>query len=322
MSRVDQDGNGAKERICCSRRLKQLVDLRSISLRVLEASRTSLLCKDVSATNIPDQKIPLLRVDEDGFVYVHFVIEKKVVETNWCNPNGIVQLCSLKGLNINQQVPFFHPNVAHGEGSGGLAVSMNATYINEQPAIFCELMEHFQVWRLPMDPRAIGDARWPVQYLALALECVGWFYGHHGEYDRISRRNKEALHNFGKDLGDHPPKVANTLSIFGALHAQQSRHEEALRYFERALSIGGKAHVVGLLLVPNSLSGSALVHSAQGRYEGASGCFEEALSLFKTVFGNWHSVVASMPSNIEMTFSFQDRNEEALTLYEQALSIH
>ena len=135
----------------------------------------------------------------------------------------------------------------------------------------------------------------------------------------------EALEQFTKALeefrrargdGDDGVDVANTLACIGAAYDMQSRYDEALASYEKALAIFRRVHGENHADVARTLHNMGVVYEKQTKYAEALASYEKALDIRERVLGANDAHVSHTLHELGFVYDCQAKYTEALTSYE------
>ena len=180
-------------------------------------------------------------------------------------------------------------------------------------------IEHFEKWKGAL--LNISGEKTTIE-VAESLVALGDAYQKQGMYLESMKCLEKALEVQLKELSDEHATVADTYAKLGWTCSNYGKHDKAMEYQQKGLSIrlkvhGGEDHED----VGNSHHRLGCVYNDQGKYEEALKHYEIALRIRSEKLRADHKDVASTYNNMANVYSNQGNYEEALTMYEKCLSI-
>jgi serine/threonine-protein kinase len=148
---------------------------------------------------------------------------------------------------------------------------------------------------------------------------VGDVYIQLGEYERALTLLQAELARRRKD-DPSSVMVAEVLTLLGDAEYQQSRFDEALRWYEEALAIQRARAGARSTAVAGALRDIANVKRNQGSLDEAERLTRESLALFVALTGTDSRDAYAVRGALALTFADADRYEEALVLERQIAS--
>jgi len=164
---------------------------------------------------------------------------------------------------------------------------------------------------------AAGDDFDRARALIVLLEAVGAEQARWPEGDALAQSAAAVI----KRLGGDPTLSARLELQHGRLYYTQSRYDDALPHYRRALELSeqrfGKEHPA----VADVLQLLAICTGSKGQLDEARALYERALKIRETALGPTHPDVAATLNTLAIDSADRGDHQKALELFERALDI-
>ncbi|CAF1212100.1 unnamed protein product [Adineta steineri] len=158
-------------------------------------------------------------------------------------------------------------------------------------------------------------------YLSIHLSLIIDIYKKMNEIDNALNLCQQKLHIQKTRLGEHHPRIARTLMIMADL-IEDDNYNEALKYYEQALSVLENCTPLDYQLTSDCLTSMACLYSSYNMMEDALRCQLKALELYRQTLSSDHTEIANSLRNIGLLYEKMNNLSEALRYYNESLSIY
>lgn len=155
---------------------------------------------------------------------------------------------------------------------------------------------------------------------AKALSAVGNLVYAEGRFSEAAAHHRRVLEIRSRRADDHPELVA-TLNNLGAISVELGELDEAIEYYDRALSVAHRLLPADHPQLASLLSNVAIADLERGDTERALDHHARALEIRREALGPNHPFVAASLQNLGAVHHSLDRLDEAERYYRQALDV-